>query len=100
MKILLLNLLMSVSIHASETDAVEDYSWVLDELNAEAAEMVTTEFAESKVKIFDAAGNFVEEILKADFDENTMNSSEYGLMAKSAFMFSYLGDSYFLLEEN
>jgi len=100
MKILLLNLLMSVSIHANETGAVEDYSWVLDELNAEAAEMVITEIAENKVKIFDAAGNLIKEILKADFDENTMDNSEYRLMAKSAFMFSYLGDSYFLLEEN
>jgi len=100
MKILLLNLLMSVSVHANETDVVEDYSWVLDELNAETAEMVITEFAERKVKIFDAAGNLVKEILKADFDENTMNNSEYGLLAKSAFMFNYLGDSYFLLEEN
>ena len=100
MKILLLNLLMSVSIHVNETDAVEDYSWVLDELNAEAAEMVIAEIAENKVKIFDASGNLVREILKADFDENTMENSEYRLMAKSEFMFSYLGDSYFLLEEN
>ena len=100
MKILLLNLLMSVSIHANETDVVEDYSWVLDELNAETAEMVITEIAESKVKIFDVAGNLMQEILKADFDENTMDNSEYRLMAKSAFMFNYFGDSYFLLEEN
>ena len=100
MKILLLNLMMSVSIHANETDATEDYTWVLDELNAEAAEMVLTNIEESKVKIFDATGNLVQEILKADFDENNMNNSEYRLIAKSAFMFDYLGDSYFLLEEN
>ena len=99
MKILLLNLLMSVSIHANDTYAVEDYTWVLNELNAEAAEMVLTGMAESKVKIFDATGNLIKEILKADFDENTMDNSEYRLMAKSAFMFNYLGDSYYLLED-
>ena len=71
MKILLLNLIMSVSTHANKTGAVEDYTWVLDELNAEAAEMVLPELGESKVKVFDADGNFVDEIL-------------------------YLGDSYFL----
>ncbi|MCP4460027.1 MAG: hypothetical protein GY816_18690 [Cytophagales bacterium] len=100
MKILLLNLMMSVSIHANETNAVDDYTWVLDELNAEATEMVMTNFDESKVKIFDAAGNLMKEILKSDFDENSMNNSEYRLIAKSAFMFDYLGDSYFLLEDN
>ncbi len=100
MKILLINLLMSVSIHANETDAAEDYTWVLDELNAETAEMAMTELGESKVKIFDSAGNLVREISKTDFDENTMENSEYRLMAKSAFMFDYLGDSYFLLEGN
>lgn len=99
MKILLLNLLMSISIHANETDVVEDYTWVLDELNAKAAEMVLTSIEKYKVNIFDVEGNLVKEILKADFDENTMDNSEYRLLAKSVFMFDYLGDSYFLLED-
>ena len=99
MKILLLNLLMNVSLHTGETEAAEDYTWVLDEMNAEQIEMISSQDLETKVKVFDAEGNLVQEILKADYDENNMSSSEYKLLSKSAFMFDYLGDSYFLLEE-
>ena len=99
MKILLLNLMMNVSLHTGETTDNEDYTWVLDELNTESADMLIAGELESKVKIFDATGNLVQEISKADFDENNMDNSEYKLMEKSAFMFDYLGDSYFLLED-
>jgi hypothetical protein len=99
MKILLLNLLMSVATQATEMNGTEDYSWVLQELNEQATDMTMVKSIESKVKIFDAAGNLVREILKADFEENQMENSEYRIIAKSAFMFDYLGDSYFLLEK-
>ena len=99
MKILLLNLLMNVSLHTSDTEATEDYTWVLDELNAEQTELVASQDLESMVNVFDADGNLVKEILKADYDENNMTTSEYKTLSKSAFMFDYLGDSYFLLED-
>ena len=89
---------MSVATQAAESNGSEDYSWVLEELNNQATEMTMASAVDSKVKIFDAAGNLVKEILKADFEENSMETSEYKLVAKSAFMFDYLGDSYFLLE--
>jgi hypothetical protein len=54
---------------------------------------------DSKVKIFDAAGNLVMEILRSNFEDNKMEKSEYKLIAKSAFMFDYLGDAYYLLEK-
>lgn len=97
MKILLLNLLMSVATQATENNS-EDYSWVLKELNNQTSEVAMAGAIDNKVKIFDAAGNLVKEILKADFEDNKMEKSEYKLVSKSAFMFDYLGDSYFLLE--
>ena len=99
MKILLLNLLMSVATQATETNGSEDYSWVLQELNKQTTEVTMAGAVDNKVKIFDAAGNLVKEILKVDFEENKMKTSEYKIIAKSAFMFDYLGDSYFLLEK-
>jgi hypothetical protein len=90
---------MNVATHATEMNGSEDYSWVLQELNDQTTEMSMVKTLESKVKIFDAAGNLVREILKADFEENAMENSEYKVIAKSVFMFEYLGDSYFLLEK-
>lgn len=98
MKILLLNLLMSVATQATETNGTEDYSWVLQELE-QTTEVTMVANADSKVKIFDAAGNLVKEILRTNFEENKMDKTEYKLIAKSAFMFDYLGDAYYLLEK-
>jgi len=99
MKILLLNLLMSVATQATETNGTEDYSWVLQELDVQTTEMTMVANTDSKVKIFDAAGNLVKEILRTNFEENKMDKTEYKLIAKSAFMFDYLGDAYYLLEK-
>ena len=76
-------------------------TWVSDELNERAAEMIIADLEESRVKIFDAAGNLVDEISKAGFDKNTMKNSEYRLMAKSAFIFNYLAihTSYWKIKE-
>lgn len=99
MKILLLNLLMNVATVSTEVNEVEDYNWLLDELNAEVATLAEATKIVGSVKIFDNAGNLVSEISKTDFDENKLNSAEYKILAQSAHMFDYLGDSYFLLEE-
>lgn len=99
MKILLLNLLMNVATSATDVREVEDYSWVLDELNAEVTELSIAAELDEKVKIFDATGNLVKEILKTDFFENNLEGAEYAIISKSAHMFDYLGDSYFLLED-
>ncbi len=99
MKILFLNLLMSLTTPTSDMYTVEDYDWVLQELNSESAMTMVASEIEAKVKVFDAAGNLVKEILKKDFNENNMETSEYKVLSASAFMFEYLGDSYFLLEE-
>ena len=99
MKILLLNLLMSVATTATDAKEVEDYNWLLDELNAEVTTLTVTADLDEKVKIFDETGNLISEILKSDFDENNLNMAEYKLLANSAHMFDYLGDSYFLLED-
>ena len=99
MKILLLNFLVTIATHSTEMGDVEDYTWVLDELNAETTEMTVSSTFESKVKIFDVSGNLVKEILKSDIEDNNLESAEYKIVAQSAFMFDYLGDSYFLLED-
>lgn len=99
MKILLLNLLMSVATSATDVNEVEDYSWVLNELNADVTELSVAAQVDEKVKIFDKAGNLVKEILKTDFLENKMERVEIKLITNSAHMFDYLGDSYFLLED-
>ena len=99
MKILLLNLLMSVTTGVTDATEAEDYSWVLDELNKEIAAAVVVNETEEMVKIFDANGNLVEEITKMNFLENNLENGERKVMLKSAHMFDYLGDSYFLLED-
>lgn len=98
MKILFLNLLMSIATETSLHET-ENYDWVLEELNAESIEMMAGTEIEAKVKVFDAAGNLVKVILKRDFNENDMSASEHKVLSTSAFMFDYLGDSYFLLED-
>lgn len=99
MKILLLNLLMNVATGTGDMAVVDDYNWLLDEMNAEVTTVTQVTNITEMVKIFDKAGNLVTEISKADFDENNMNGSQFKLLSKSAHMFDYLGDSYFLLEE-
>ena len=99
MKILLLNLLMNVATGATDVNGTEDYNWILDELNSDAVELSVMSEIKEKVKIFDASGNLIQEILKTDFNDNKMNSNEFKLMSQSAHMFDYLGDSYFLLED-
>lgn len=99
MKILLLNLLISVTTGVTDATEIEDYSWVLDELNKEVTSMTVTENVEEMIKVFDTKGNLIEEILKTDFLENDMENVEHKIMLKSAHMFDYLGDSYFILED-
>lgn len=99
MKILLLNLLMNVATGATDVREVEDYNWILDELNNEMVTLSVAVELDEKVKIFDKAGNLISEILKTDFDENKLENAQYKLLTKSAHMFDYLGDSYFLLED-
>ncbi len=99
MKILFLNLLMSFTTPTSDSYTVGDFDWVLRELNSESILVMATDEIEAKVKIFDAAGNLIKEILKKDFNENDMKISEYKVLTASEFMFEYLGDSYFLLED-
>jgi len=98
MKILLLNLLLNVA-NTGDATTPENYQWLIDELNQDATVMTLTANIENKVKFFDEAGNLVQEISKTDFEENNMNDSEIKLVSKSVFMFDYLGDSYFLLED-
>ena len=99
MKILLLNLLMNVATSATEVNETQDFNWILNELNAEVAELAIAANVNEKVKIFDQAGNLIQEILRTDFDENKLNNAQYKVLLKSAHMFDYLGDSYFLLED-
>lgn len=99
MKILLLNLLMNLATNAEVMNGTEDYSWVLQSMEDQNVEVSMAGTIENKVKIFDQAGNLVKEILRADFENNQMERSDYKLLAKSAFMFDYLGDSYFLLDK-
>ena len=99
MKILLLNLLMNVAVGATETPGTEDYKWLLDEMNMEMATLTVAIDLDEKVKIFDNSGNLVEEILKTDLNDSNVENSEYKVLSKSAHMFDYLGDSYYLLEK-
>ena len=99
MKILLLNLLMSVTTSVTDATETEDYSWVLDELNTEIPAISIMTEVDEMIKVFDSEGNLIDEILKADFLENNMEHVEHKVMLKSAHMFDYLGDSYFILED-
>jgi hypothetical protein len=93
MKILFINLLFNVAF-GIEAPATADYSWVIEELNA-STEMVMVETIPSKVKVFDASGNLVTEFCKSE----NLNKNERGILAKSALMYEYLGDSYYLLDK-
>lgn len=99
MKILLLNLLMNVATGTADVNEAQDFNWILEELTAEVVELTTVASVDEKVKIFDQAGNLIEEIMKVDFDENKLDKAQYRILLNSAHMFDYLGDSYFLLED-
>jgi hypothetical protein len=95
MKTLLFNLLLSL---ASPQDAVvaDDYRGALDESTVEWT-TERTPAADSKVRIFDIAGNLVKEITVAEME--TLCADDRRLVVQSSFMFDYQGDSYFLLDK-
>lgn len=99
MKILLLNLLMTVSVNSTDANYNEDYDLLLADDNMEAIQLMIADNTTEKVKIMDADGNLVREITKADFNTNDMEPADYKMLSSSSHMFDYLGDAYYLLEE-
>lgn len=94
MKTLLFNLLLSLA-SGPEATVADDFRGALHETSIEWTTDVTA-VMDSKVKIFDEAGNLLMEVNRADLE--TLSADDRKLVAKSAFMFDYLGDSYFMLE--
>ncbi len=99
MKILLLNLLMSLSLGTDSNTVSKDYAWITEDRAIEEINLTITENITEMVKIMDAKGNVVREITKADFTTNNMEVSDYKMLSSSSHMFDYLGDAYYLLEE-
>ena len=96
MKTLLLNLMLMASVEA-EAGSIENYDLLLKELAP--MEIPATDVVGERrqiVHIFDLEGNMVKEIDKDDFIENTMESSDYETLAQSEYIFSYIGDIYFI----
>ncbi|NND63469.1 MAG: hypothetical protein HKN48_09780 [Flavobacteriaceae bacterium] len=76
----------------------ENYNWLVEDSAFEEIELIIDESFKAKVKIMDANGNVIKEILKADFNTNNMEVSDYKMLSGSSHMFDYLGDTYYLLE--
>ena len=98
MKILLINLLLSYSAYSTDIDGTTELGYNVEELLAEIENPVMTMKTQQKVKIVDAEGNVVREILKSSFDMNEMSADEHMTISQSSYMFEYLGDSYYLMD--
>ncbi|MEQ9229617.1 MAG: hypothetical protein RIF46_02975 [Cyclobacteriaceae bacterium] len=99
MKILLINLLMTLSLGTEANSTNEDFTLMAQDNAMEEINLMITEQVAEKVKIMDANGNVVREISKTDYNTNNMEANDYKMLSSSSHMFDYLGDAYYLLEE-
>lgn len=90
-----LGLLMSVSISNGESK-VEDYSWVLEEMNVEVALVSDLQLPQNTIKVFDREWNMVGQYVEEQFVNNELPLPDLKEIQESEYLFSVQGDSYYL----
>lgn len=94
MKVFILGLLLAFGLTEND-NKVEDYSWVLDEMESEIdfSDLVVTE---SQIKIYDIDQKELQAYSMEQFFKNELPLSTTQLVNESDFLFEYQGDSYYL----
>jgi hypothetical protein len=89
---------MNFSTVTADVESANFWNSELEALNRDIETMVIAPNTIEKVKIMDAEGNVMMEILKSDFNTNRMSIDEHLALSSSEFMFDYLGDAYYILD--
>lgn len=96
MKTFLLGLIMSIGMDGNENKVAEDFSWVLEEMNADPEIALEALLTENKIRIYDLNGNLLEQYSQEQFISNELTLPELKEIIDSEFLFDYQGDSYYL----
>lgn len=95
MKTIFLLLTMGTGL-SDKAEKTDDYSWVLNEMKAEATVMEDVQLAQKTINLYDLHLNVVKKYPLEKFIENELPLPALIEILESDFLFEHQGDSYYI----